>query len=89
MELTDKDLGLDNIIENTEKSFLKLRENGLLLSDNQIEILNRNEINYKKCLNIKQLIFVIDEVLEESEDEELEELVNQLSEFNYYHYTNK
>jgi len=89
MELTDKDLGLDNIIENTEKSFLKLRENGLLLSDNQIEILNRNEINYKKCLNIKQLIFVIDEVLEESEDEELEELVNQLSEFYYYHYTNK
>lgn len=83
------DLDLENIIENSEKSFLKKRENGLMLSDNQINILKSRNIDYMKCTNIKDLIYVIDLYLEEIDDEEIENLVDNLSEINYYNYTNK
>ena len=36
----------DDEIMGTEKSFLKEEKNGLMLSDNDILILERNDINY-------------------------------------------
>ncbi len=79
----------DDEIMGTEKSFLKRRENGLMLSDNDIEILKRNGINYLDYSNLEQLIFVISDSLEEEENDELEELNIKLGEYNYYNYTNK
>ena len=38
----------DDEIMGTDKSFLKRRENGLMLSDNDIEILKRNDNLYFK-----------------------------------------
>ena len=73
----------------TDKSFLKRRENGLMLSDNDIEILERNEINYLEYSSLQSLIFKIQESLEEIEDDELENLVIKLGEYNYYIYTEK
>ena len=79
----------DDEIMGTDKSFLKRRENNLLLSDNDISILERNDIDYLKYNNIKELLFEIEETLEESDDIELEELSIKLGEYNYYNYTNK
>ncbi len=79
----------DEEIMGTEKSFLKRRENGLMLSDNDIEILKRNEINYLDYSSLEALIFRIQESLEEIEDDELENLNIKLGEYNYYNYTNK
>ena len=79
----------DEEIMGTEKSFLKRRENGLMLSDNDIDILKRNGINYLEFSNLASLIFRIEEALEEEEDEELESLNMKLGEYNYYNYTNK
>ena len=79
----------DDEIMGTEKSFLKRRENGLMLSDEDIEILKRNDINYLEFSSLEELIFRIQECLEEIEDDELENLNIKLGEYNYYNYTNK
>ena len=79
----------DDEIMGTEKSFLKRRENGLMLSDNDIDILKRNDINYLEFSSLEALIFKIQECLDEIEDDELEELNIKLGEYNYYNYTNK
>lgn len=79
----------DEEIMGTEKSFLKRRKNGLMLSDNDIEILERNGINYLEATNLENLIFMIGEALEEEENEELENLNIKLGEYNYYVYTEK
>lgn len=79
----------DDEIMGTEKSFLKRRENGLMLSDNDIEILERNNINYLEYSNLEQLIFAISEMLDEEDNDELDALNIKLGEYNYYNYTNK
>lgn len=79
----------DDEIMGTDKSFLKRRENGLMLSDNDIEILKRNGINYLEVSNLADLIFKIEDALNEEENDELEELNMKLGEYNYYNYTNK
>ena len=79
----------DEEIMGTDKSFLKRRENGLMLSDNDIEILNRNGINYLEANSLESLIFMIEEALSEEENEELDSLNMKLGEYNYYNYTNK
>lgn len=73
----------------SERKFLKLRENKLLLTDNQIEIMERNNINWRNYNTYKNLVFEIEEILEEIEDEELEELANSLQELSYYNETRK
>lgn len=79
----------DDEIMGSEKSFLKRRSNGLMLSDKDIEILKNNGLDYLKYHNLEELIFAICEVLEENENIELEELNMKLGEYNYYNYTNK
>ena len=79
----------DEEIMGTDKSFLKRRENGLMLSDNDIEVLERNNINYLEYTNLESLIFAITEMLDEEENDELDALNIKLGEYNYYNYTNK
>ena len=68
---------------------LSRRENGLLLSDYQISILNRNGIDYKKYNNIRDLLFEIENYLDDDFDDELDLVSSQLSEFIYYTDTKK
>ena len=76
-------------LSNVEQDFLKRRDNGLLLSDFQISVLDRNHINYKKHGNLSSLLFEIGEYLNDEEDDELEEVSRQLAEIHYYNETNK
>ncbi len=79
----------DDEIMGNEKSFLKRRSNGLMLSDNDIEILERNGLNYLEYSNLESLIFAISLLLDEEENDELDKLNAKLGEYNYYNYTNK
>ena len=89
MVINDKEIDIEKLIEEQKASFLKRRDNGLLLSDDDIDILERNNINYLEYNNLKSLLFAITEVLDEEENPELEELSIKLGECNYYNYTNK
>lgn len=79
----------DDEIMGTDKTFLKRRSNGMMLSDEDISILEKNDINYLEYSNLQDLIFAISQSLEENDDTELNELNIKLGEYNYYNYTNK
>lgn len=65
-------------------SWLVPRENGMLLSDYQVEVLLRNGIDYRKYSSIKEILFEINDILEEEDNEELESVSRDLDERNYY-----
>ena len=70
-------------------SWLIPRENGMLLSDYHIDVLQRNGINYLEYGSIKEILFTVNEILEEEENEELENAAKDLDEKNYYKNVNK
>lgn len=70
------------------KNFLK-DYNGLLLTEEQVDTLRKYGINCEECGSMAELLYVIDEVLEESDSYELELIAEILQERNYYEYTNK
>ena len=76
-------------ISNYDNLLLKRRKNNLLLSDYQVSILNRNGIDYKKYNNIRELLFDIENSLDDYFDEELDIVGSQLSEYIYYSDTKK
>ena len=69
-------------------SWLLPRENGMLLSDYQIDVLARNGINYLDYGTISEILFAINDVLDEDENEELENVAKKLDESNYYRNVN-
>lgn len=81
---------LDDIIKETHES-LKLNKinDNLYLTNKEIEILEKYNINYNTSIDL--LLFELEEVLNDSngELEDLEEVSNSIAEFNYYHNTNK
>ena len=61
----------------------------LLLTNYQINILERYKIDYKSLSSIRELIYIIEDIWEETLDEELEIILDELSERNYYENTKK
>ena len=84
---------MNNIDEIVMKTFEDMKLNrindNLYLSNKQIEVLKKYEIDYNK--DIDSLIYEIEDILNDSYEElfDLEELSRELSEFNYYHNTKK
>ena len=89
MKIDGFDLNEDEIISN-EKNFLK-KYNNIYISDEQVNILKKYNINIEKYININELIYDIEECLNDSyiELEDLEWVSQTLSEYNYYNNTNK
>ena len=84
------DLGIELNIDNKT---IKTRKNGLLLTDEQIEILKNHNINYEQYTTLSSLIFKIEEYITEVQGymdiTDIDEVSKQLSEQNYYNNTNK
>lgn len=92
MNFKDKKLDINDLTKDVynDKGMIKMRGNGIYLSDNQIEILKRYDIDYSKYSSLSSLIFEIEEILNNETDiEDLEEVSQRLSELNYYNNTNK
>lgn len=83
-------MNIDKIVEETHKNMSMNKINDrLYLSNNQIDILNRYDIEYKSK-SIEELMFELDEILNDTPDyDDLEKLSLELSEFNYYYNTKK
>lgn len=75
-------------LKDNDKNMLKARNNGLLLTDNQISLLERYNIDASKCVSMSELLYMIDQV-DDPEDDELTYLAEQLSEIKYYKDTRK
>ena len=61
----------------------------LFLTNNQIETLKRYNINYEISNSLRDLMIKIESVLDYEDIEELENLLTNLTERNYYENTNK
>lgn len=85
-------MNFDEITKEIKKNMLKELENGLLLSDTHIEILNRYGFDYRNFGSINELIYALEEYLNEegtSDCDDLEWVSQELAERNYYANTNK
>lgn len=93
MKINNSEVELTDLVkEDLHKNLHKLYGRDIYLSDNDLEILKRYEFDINKYSNIKSLILDISEYLEEDYDndlDDLEDLLQSLSEFDYYHNTNK
>lgn len=87
MIVNGKEINIEKI--NYENKMHTKRENGLLLSDEQINILKKYDIDYLKYSNMSSLIYEIEEILNIEYYEDLDNLSIELAEFNYYKNTNK
>ena len=89
MIVNGKEYNIDELVSNIEIDS-HILYNGIYLSKSQINILESNGFDYKKYSNIKELIFDLDEYLNNEPDNiELENVLDELSEFDYYHNVNK
>ena len=81
---------IDDIINEThEKMKLNKINDNLYLTNKEIEVLEKYDINYNTSIDL--LMYELDEILNESSGEliDLEEVSNSIAEFNYYHNVNK
>lgn len=79
---------VNEVASNIHHSFLKKIGN-LYLNDDEISILDKYNIDYKNCNDYNSLLYLIDDILEYDEYEDLEMISKDISERNYYLYTNK
>ena len=65
--------------------------NGLMLTNKEVEVLDRYKINYKKCTSLKEIIFEIEDIISDMDivDEELDYISSSIAERDYYQNTNK
>ncbi len=74
---------------NFEENFIGYNQKGIVLTNKEIDVLKRNEIAYEKYTSVSELLYDIDEILNYTDDEELEVVSENISERNYYLNTNK
>ncbi len=87
MRVNNKEIEIEEIIKVVydDKNLIKMRKNGIYLSDNQVMTLKRYGVDYTKYSSIKSLIFDIERILnEETNLEDLEAVSKSLSEIDYY-----
>ena len=77
-----------NEIDFDNNKLQKINDN-IYLTNNQIEILKRYNIDYEVSNSLRDLMIKIEEVLDYEDIEELENLLTNLTERNYYENTNK
>lgn len=63
-------------------SWLLSRENGMLLSDRHVRVLEKNNIDYLRFRDLKELLFTLNEITDA--DDELEEIALDLAQIDYY-----
>lgn len=74
---------------NPDYTMMKKVNGNLYLSEEQMEILKSYNIDYMKYNNLKDLIHELMEEIEENDDDVLENLLDILSERDYYENYNK
>ena len=84
---------IDEIVKNIDFLSGKLVDlgNGLMLTNKEIEVLDRYNINYKSCSNLKGVLSRIEEVFyeDDSDLEDLDIVSESIAERDYYQNTNK
>ncbi len=88
----EKEYDIDSLVSNIDfnsGSFQNI--NGMMLTNQEIEVLDRYKIPYQKCSNLKEIIYEIEEIINDSDivDEDLDYISSTIAERDYYQNTNK
>mgnify|MGYP006916033747 CR=1 FL=1 len=87
------DYNIDELVNGIDFNSGKFNDigNGIMLTNREIEVLERYNIPYKNCHNLKDIIFEIENLINDLDiaDEELEDISASISERDYYQNTNK
>lgn len=78
---------IDGIIGSSDNYIKKI--NNCYLTEREIELLKKYGINFKKCNNNKELLLLIENYIQGTDNSELEWLSSTLAERGYYLDTNK
>lgn len=91
MKINSSEIDINQAIDFADygSSLLKRRDNGMLLSDYQVDVLKKNGLNYLNYGSIQTLLFDIEDILNDDYDEELDIISSQLAEYIYYKDTKK
>ena len=91
MRINNKEISVNDAINfsNYEELLIKHRNNGILLSDYQVSVLKNNGFDYMKYTNMQELLFEIEEYLNDEFNDELDLVSNQIAELIYYRDTKK
>lgn len=91
MRINNKEISVNDAINfsNYEELLIKHRNNDILLSDYQVSVLKNNGFDYMKYTNMQELLFEIEEYLNDEFNDELDLVSNQIAELIYYRDTKK
>lgn len=80
---------LVNDIDFSANSFTDINPN-IKLTNREISVLDSYDINYKNCKSLTEVLYQIDNIINDSDDiEDLEWVATEISDRNYYMNTNK
>lgn len=88
----DKEFDIDSLIGQIDFEANKFNNiNGLMLTNREVEVLERYNINYKSCTTLKEIIFQIEDLIQDMDivEEDLDYISGTISERDYYQNTNK
>ena len=88
----EKEIDIENLVNQLDfKSNSFNNINGLMLTNREILVLDKYKNNYKNCKSLKEIIFEVEEILNDMDivDEELDFIAMSISERDYYQNTNK
>ena len=89
----EKEYDIDSLISNMDFDSGKLQDigNGLFLTNKEVQVLEQYRIPYQNCHSLKEILYEIEEVLNDMDivDEELDMVSSSISERDYYQNTNK
>ena len=84
---------VNELLKDIKFDFKNDNGRGLLLNDHEIEVLERYGFNYKKYSSLNELIFEVDNYINEegcfTDVDELEEVLDKISEYHYYNEVKK
>jgi len=87
------DYNIEDLLKDIKFDFKKDNGKGLLLNNHEIEVLQRYGFDYKKYSSLNELIFEVDNYINEegcfNDVDELEEVLDKISEYHYYNEVNK
>ena len=88
MNIDNQNINIDALYD--QKYMHKEVKKGIFLSEYQLEVLKRYQIDIDSISAITDLLFEIDEILDNDPDaDDLEAIEIEISDFNYYANTNK
>lgn len=87
-----REYDIDTLVGEMDFNSNSLQKVGcLMLTNKEISVLDRYDINYKNCKSLKEVLFLLEDVISDMDivDDELDNVSQSIAERDYYQNTNK